>query len=134
MKYDKSIICPSGRIKYCFRCSFKPFICKSNGKFYVTDASEKYRLTHFKLISDVQRKRITHIDLGNNQNHPHKHPRTNYVCMGKWKGILINDDTVKILAKCLIIYDENDCYEIPEACRVGSLNEIIYGGNQCLTF
>jgi hypothetical protein len=134
VKYDKSFECSSGRIEYCFKCSFKPFIRKSNGRLYITNVSEKYRLTHFQLISDRQKKHIIEIKLKSDERHPHKDPKTNFVCMGKWKGILIDENTVSILMKCMFIYNENDCYDVPDIYKVENSNETIYGGNQCLTF
>jgi hypothetical protein len=132
VKFDSSIIGLTGRIIYKFKCSCKPFIRQSNGKFYVADLDEKYRLNHFKLLSDKQKKHIIAIELGK-QNHPHKDPKTGNVCMGNLKGIRIAQDVIRKLIWCLLTYNENDCYELPTSCKGKSLNET-YGGNTCLTF
>jgi len=134
IEFDKAVIgCSTGRIRYQFKCSIKPTHCQHKGEFYLVDLSEKYRLTRFSLMSDVQRKHIVELELGEDQHHPHKDPVSNYVCMGKLKGMPINRDLIAPLVICLGTYNEDDCYELPDACRSVSLKEI-YGGNQCQIF
>lgn len=134
VKFNKSIVSISlGKIYYEFKCSCKPFLCQSNGKFYVTDLDEKYRLSQFTLVTDKQQKHIVTIELGK-QNHPHKDPKTGNICMGNLKGVRIDKDVIRKLIWCLLTYNENDCYELPDSCRMGSLTEIFYGGNTCLIF
>jgi hypothetical protein len=134
IKFDKSIIgCSTGIIKYEFKCSIKPTRCQHKGEYYFVDLSEKYRLTRFSLLSDAQRKRIIVLELGEDQHHPHKNPKTNDVCLGKLKGMLINRSLIPPLIICLGTYNEDDCYELPDACSSISLKEI-YGGNQCQIF
>ena len=134
IKFDKATIgCSTGIIKYKFKCFIKPMWCQHKGEFYLVNLSEKYRLTEFSLMSDVQRKHIVILKLGEDQHHPHKNPKTNEVCMGKLEGMLIDRNLIPPLIICLGTYNEDDCFELPDACSSVSLKEI-YGGNQCQIF
>lgn len=128
-KFIRSVVDPTnGRIHYKFKCSLIPIFCHSKGDLFPVTLSEEYRITHFDIISDKKGNGLHALYLGKDQEHPHKDPRTGYLCIGKFERAPIERNLVPLLLCCILRYDADDCYYIPDQCVLENFEEKAIGG------
>jgi hypothetical protein len=128
VKFDKSFVSPTQkRIYYKFKCWVKPMICQSNNRISNVILSDEYYITKFEITSSPNGS-LECITLSKNEHHPHKHPKTSRLCIGRFKGEPVNKHLMlKVIFFLLIKYNEDDCYCVPDFCK--KLTE----DNQCQT-
>jgi hypothetical protein len=128
-KFERSAVNPTnGRIHYKFKCSLKPIFCQSKGNLFPVVLGDEYRITHFDVISDEQGNGLKALYLAKDQKHPHKDINTGYLCVGKYEGVPISKSLVPLLICCILKYDVDDCYLIPDACRLENFEKKTLGG------
>lgn len=114
VKFDKSYKNPTnGRIHYRFNCSIFPMYCTTKKECHKVNIGEKYHIAFFEVISDERGKTIDYLYLGSKQQHPHKDPATNYLCIGKFRHVPISREIMPMLLCCILTYDQGDCFTLP---------------------
>lgn len=131
IEFGYSFINCAGRLHYKFNCYLEPIICVSDKILYIMKFdTSKYAISYFTVISDKSGKFIKCINLGN-QTHPHKDPKTGYLCIGVFDGAPLKTDTIKnIVIHCLLKYNELHCYHVPNITEA-KIQYKLTGGSKC---
>jgi len=118
VKFDRSWVVRSTRkIKYKFKCSLKPIFLLSKGNLYPVKLNDEYLITNFQIISSIEGT-LEMLYLGNDQRHPHKDPRNSCLCLGKFEGKPISKGLIALLICCILRYNQDDCFSVPDSCCV----------------
>lgn len=116
IKFDKSWRDHKNhRIFYQLKCSIKPIFEHTGGKFKIVKLSDEYLITRLRVIASED-GRLEAVYLGS-QNHPHKDPRNNLLCLGKLEGLAICNSLISLLMACLLKYNSCDCFTLPTNSR-----------------
>jgi hypothetical protein len=103
---------------YRYECHLEPiFAWWSDTKLielieWKPEASNKYRISSFEIRTD---KNIIKTVRLKNQFHPHRDPKTGFLCLDKnFKDQPISDEKIDCMAfLCLTKFNVNDCYQLP---------------------
>lgn len=131
VKFDRSYVSRSSRWTYYkFKCWIKPMVCQSKQRLFYVDLGDDFYITQFEMGANRNGK-LENIILNRNEKHPHKHPNSSRLCLGRLKGEPIDKHLMMKLIFCLLIkYNEDDCYCVPDSYHMKKLTE----DNQCQIF
>jgi hypothetical protein len=127
-KFERSTVDPNnGNVYYRFKCSLKPIFCHSRGNLFPVVLGEEYRIKYFDIISD-KNGNLRALYLGKEQKHPHKDICSGYLCIGKFEGVPLDKHLIPLLLCCILKYDMDDCYCIPDSCTLENFEDKELGG------